>query len=306
MAHASYVRPVFPLPLSYVTLKSGAIETYMRLLRLPDNKAYNEHILLPAATEAERDSRVNEAIKLYNLSGAYETVVACLARFLGDSITESASEESARLEGTAREILRHYERTNRAAGRERAVVAKLLNAREARECKEAGRADRALELMEMMEIVPLNGDQTAIRRAGETLMHQDDAISRNLGYFLQMMMEILKQQRDALRYSNSVDPHVRSFHSFSSPHSDIWLTDSAAAGGIAEEGECDPELCGRVEGQAVKSRRLRAHIADGSRHYLVAFCISVSLACGLAEACPAHAMKHLQITAVPRRDFRRS
>ncbi|KZW02374.1 NIC-domain-containing protein [Exidia glandulosa HHB12029] len=187
---------------------SGAIESYTRLLRLQDAKAYNEQILLPAAAEAERESRVNEAIKLYNLAGAYETVVACLARFLGDTITESpTSEESLRLEATAREILRHYERTNRAAGRERGVVTKLLNAREARECKEAGRVDRALELMEMMELVPLMGDQTAIRRAGEALMHQDDAIARNLGYFLQTMMEILKQQRDSLRYSNAADPH---------------------------------------------------------------------------------------------------
>ncbi|EJD55704.1 nucleoporin-interacting protein NIC96 [Auricularia subglabra TFB-10046 SS5] len=186
---------------------SGAIESYMRLLRLPDSKAYNEHILLPAAADAEREGRVNEAIKLYNLAGAYETVVACLARFLGDTITEANTEENMRLEATAKEILRHYERTNRAAGKERNVVLKLLSAREARECKESGRYDRALELLEQMEILPLTGDQASIRRAGELLLHQDDAISRNLGYFLQMMMEVLKYQRDTMRYTNSADPH---------------------------------------------------------------------------------------------------
>lgn len=190
-----------------VLVQSGAIEAYTRLLRLADSKAYNEHVLLPAAAETEREGRFTEAIRLYNLAGAYETVIACLARVLGESVTEPSAATSG-LEATAREIIRHYERTNRVAG-QRGVVLKLLNAREARECKDAGRLDRALELMESMELVPLNGDQAAIRRAGEAVMHQDDAISRNLGYFLQIMVEILRQQRETLRYANSVDQHVR-------------------------------------------------------------------------------------------------
>lgn len=100
-----------------------------------------------AAQHSEENDRVPEAIKLYNLAGDYTTVVGCLAQALGNTIAQAGADEKARvLERTAAEILRHYERTNRAVGKERDAVVRLLRVREAKEAKEAGRVEYALEV----------------------------------------------------------------------------------------------------------------------------------------------------------------
>lgn len=49
------------------------------------------------------------------------------------------------IEKTAVEILRHYERMNRAVGRDRDAAVKLLRVREAMNAKNAGRPDVTLE-----------------------------------------------------------------------------------------------------------------------------------------------------------------
>ena len=50
------------------------------------------------------------------------------------------------IERTAADILRHYERTNRAVGKDRDAAIKLLRLREAMEAKESGRVELALEV----------------------------------------------------------------------------------------------------------------------------------------------------------------
>lgn len=100
-----------------------------------------------AAQSSEEADRVPEAIKLYNLAGDYATVVACLARALGNTVAQPSVDEKARaIERTAADILRHYERTNRAVGKERDAVVRLLRVREAMDAKVAGRVEAALEV----------------------------------------------------------------------------------------------------------------------------------------------------------------
>ena len=139
------------------TRVGGAVEQYGRLLGLADARAVNEHILAPAAEEAENAGNLDHAIILYNLAGAYDIVVRCLARYLADAVADPASsggeDVASALDKTAREILRHYERLNRAAGRERVVVSKLLLAREARAQLVAGRFDRALEVRRFVSLL---------------------------------------------------------------------------------------------------------------------------------------------------------
>jgi nuclear pore complex protein Nup93 len=55
-------------------------------------------------------------------------------------------DESEELANTAKEILGHYERTNKAGGRAREAVFKLVRIRDARVAKESGFPDRALEV----------------------------------------------------------------------------------------------------------------------------------------------------------------
>lgn len=50
------------------------------------------------------------------------------------------------MERTAADVLRHYERTNRAVGKERDAVIRLLRVREAMDAKDAGRIEQALEV----------------------------------------------------------------------------------------------------------------------------------------------------------------
>ena len=58
----------------------------------------------------------------------------------------SGDEKARAIERTAADILRHYERTNRAVGKERDAVIRLLRVREAMDAKDAGRVEQALEV----------------------------------------------------------------------------------------------------------------------------------------------------------------
>ena len=70
-----------------------------------------------------------------------------LAHALGNTIAQPSVDEKARaIERTAADILRHYERTNRAVGKERDAVVRLLRVREAMDAKDAGRVETALEV----------------------------------------------------------------------------------------------------------------------------------------------------------------
>lgn len=128
-------------------MQSGAIEQGSSLLALRDTKEFNEKILVKAARHSEENDRIPEAIKLYNLAGDYSTVISCLAQALGNTIALPSADEKARsIERTASEILRNYERTNRAVGKDRDAVIRLLRVREAVDAKQGGRPDLALDV----------------------------------------------------------------------------------------------------------------------------------------------------------------
>jgi nuclear pore complex protein Nup93 len=141
----------------------------------------------------ERERRTLEAIKLYNIAGAHDTVIACLAQALGDVVTlpEGGDDDGRRVETTAREIFYHYSRLNRAAGRARDAVGILLRLREASAAKEAESYEAALEAIEATELVPLEGDAARLnRRAAEFEASYDDSVKRNLPTYLPLTMEV--------------------------------------------------------------------------------------------------------------------
>lgn len=112
---------------------------------------FSEQILKRAARQSEREKRVNEAIRLYNLAGEYETVVECLARALGDHIAEPSGggDEGRELSNTAKEVLNHYEKTNKASGKSRDAVVRLVRVRDARVAKDSGQPEKALEVQSL-------------------------------------------------------------------------------------------------------------------------------------------------------------
>jgi nuclear pore complex protein Nup93 len=130
-----------------VLKQPGIIEQGAGLLHLTTAQDFHTHILIRAAQHAQENDRIAEAVKLYNLAEDYTTVVACLAQALGNTLAQPSPDEKARaVERTAGEILRHYERANRAVGREREAVVRLLRIREAMEAKNAGRPEAGLDV----------------------------------------------------------------------------------------------------------------------------------------------------------------
>jgi len=90
---------------------------------------------------------------LYDLAGDNATVMSCLAQALGSTISLPSPDEKARsVEKTAGDILRNYERTNRAAGKDRDAVVKLLKVREAMDAKNAGRPEVAIDVSACLEL----------------------------------------------------------------------------------------------------------------------------------------------------------
>ncbi len=149
MERVSYVLPfpLHPYEADNFRAQSGAIEQSAPLLQLEGLREYNDHILVRAAKSSSEADRIPESIKLYNLAGDYSTVIAVLAHALGNTIAQPSVDEKARaIEKTAADILRHYERTNRAVGKERDAVIRLLRVRAAMDAKDAGRVDTALEV----------------------------------------------------------------------------------------------------------------------------------------------------------------
>ena len=118
------------------------------MLKLQETKDFNEQILVQAAQHCQANDRIPEAIKLYNLAGGYSTVISCLAQALGNTLAQPSGEgqKGRAIQQTAVDILRHYEKTNRAVGKDREAVTKLLRVRDALDAKSAGRFDVALDV----------------------------------------------------------------------------------------------------------------------------------------------------------------
>jgi nuclear pore complex protein Nup93 len=206
-------------------LQSGVIEQGAPLLKLNDAHAFNEYILTRAAHAAEQADRLPEAVKLYNLAGEYATVVGCLARALGGALARPGADEQARaVERTAADIVRHYERTNRGAGRERDAVVKMLRIREASDAKDAGRLDVALEvsvwrmsvrlagtdarppqIMESTGLIPLDGDVAKITRRAEEFKDLHEALQRNLQTYLTLTMDAIAGIHQKIKSSTFAD-----------------------------------------------------------------------------------------------------
>ena len=192
-----------------IVIQAGTIEQISQLLLLKDTEDYNEKVVRAAASMCERERRTLEAIKLYNIAGAHETVIACLAKALGEVVLQpdGGGDEGRRVEATAREIYYHYSRLNRAAGRARDAVGILLRLREATVARDAGRYEAALEAIEATDLVPFEGDAAKLnRRAAEFESTYDDSVKRNLPIYLPLTMEILAALSKKIKSSSMNGP----------------------------------------------------------------------------------------------------
>lgn len=190
---------------------NGIVEQGAPLLHLQNITQYNNQILIRAARECEENDRIPEAIKLYNLAGDYATVIACLAQALGNtlSLPMAENEKGKIVEKTAIEILKHYERMNRAVGKEREAAVRLLRVREAINAKNAGRPDVALDIMESTDLIPLDGDVAKITRRAEEFKDLHDALQRNLQIYLPLTMDCLAALHQSIKTSSAITEATR-------------------------------------------------------------------------------------------------
>ncbi|KAI4517658.1 NIC-domain-containing protein [Schizophyllum commune Loenen D] len=176
------------------TRTPGTIEQHMSLLKLRSKQQYNEQILMRAAKESEDNDRTAEAIKLYNLAEDYATVVSCLARALGNTIAQTAPDAKCRaLERTAEQILDHYARTNRAAGKDKDAVAKLLKIRRAMNLRNAGELQRAMDVLDSTDLLVVDNDLVKISKRAEEFKDLHEALQRNFPLYTRLYMDILHQ-----------------------------------------------------------------------------------------------------------------
>ncbi|KAF8885239.1 Nup93/Nic96-domain-containing protein [Gymnopilus junonius] len=162
-------------------------------LHLDSIQAYHTTSYSPRA-EAESNDLLTSAIKLYNLAEDYTTVIACLARALGVTAAQPTLDDKGRmLEKTAAEILRHYERVNKAQlhGQEGNAVVKLLKIREAREAKERKNDELALDILENTDLIPLSGEMSKIIRRVEEFNQLHPSLQKNLQTYLTLTMDAL-------------------------------------------------------------------------------------------------------------------
>jgi len=175
-------------------IQSGLIEQNAKLLRLTEVRQYNEHILLRAARKSEENDRISEAIKLFNLAGDYATVVSCLVIAIGNKLANAGPDgKTDGIERTAKEILHHYERTNKIVGKNYDAAANLLKIREAMEAKEKGDLEIALELLESTNLVPLTEDTMKIAKKAEEFKDLHESVQRNLPVYLLLTMRTLAE-----------------------------------------------------------------------------------------------------------------
>ncbi|KAA1475433.1 nucleoporin-interacting protein NIC96 [Dentipellis sp. KUC8613] len=186
---------------------TGAIEQGAPLLKLQDARDFNAHILVRAAKHSEENDRVLEAIKLYNLASDYPTVVSCLAQALGNTVSQpnGGGEKGKAVEQTAADIIRHYERTNRAVGKDREAVVRLLRIREAMNAKAEGKVDIALDIMESLDLIPLDGDVGKITRRTEEFKDLHEALQRNLQTYLPLAMDCIAAVYQKVKVSSVPD-----------------------------------------------------------------------------------------------------
>ncbi|KAF8323007.1 nucleoporin-interacting protein NIC96 [Cantharellus anzutake] len=169
----------------------GILERSLPLLHLGSLAEYHEAVLLPAADECEQEGKLVDAIKLYNIAGAHDTVIACLTRALGNVLSEPMGGEGDSLESLTRNILDHYSRRGDAIGPKRQDLMCLLKVREAGVAYDDKQYETALAAIEASGLIPFDGDVQAITRKADSFKENDEAITMNLSHILLLAMNIL-------------------------------------------------------------------------------------------------------------------
>ncbi|KAF4624694.1 hypothetical protein G7Y89_g13478 [Cudoniella acicularis] len=76
----------------------GSIEQRMKLIGLDDDEEFFRSITLQAASQADDNGRVTDAVLLYHLAGEYDSVIAAINRALSTAVSTPVGEQVEKLE----------------------------------------------------------------------------------------------------------------------------------------------------------------------------------------------------------------
>ncbi|GAA5823921.1 hypothetical protein JCM11251_003347 [Rhodosporidiobolus azoricus] len=208
----------------------GQIERDLKLLHLPDSRAYLLDIVKAAASRADLEQRFSEAILLYNLAEEYDAVISVLNVELGNSLSRPSTTSSLAgptsvanankvglaaaaaqedVVAVAKSILEHYDRSAGMGGKvsrkRRETCECLMRLKEGLSLYEKGDLEAALATIESTSLLPLSphssSDLVSLIRQAEALPSLDDALVRNLDVVLVATMTILYKLHQQLRES---------------------------------------------------------------------------------------------------------
>ncbi|KAJ3194732.1 hypothetical protein HK101_002013 [Irineochytrium annulatum] len=181
----------------------GEIELHGPLIYINDHVEFIARLIRPAAEEADRRGKFEEAIHLYNKSGDYDMVIGILCKQLGEILASHrvssadlsdpfalgmglgvAASETETISAKAKDLYQHYRSRPE-------VMAKISDARK-KTCllliqlqqfmheSDSGRLDIALNTLKLSGIVPLQPDMMVVTRMSEDFKAYDESVARSL------------------------------------------------------------------------------------------------------------------------------
>ncbi|KAM0800284.1 Nup93/Nic96-domain-containing protein [Usnea florida] len=216
------------------TRLKGAIEKRLKLIALADQEQLLRVVTIQAASVADDNGRVNDAVLLYHLAEDYDNVICIINRTLSEAIAVDMGQEQMRLQPSKpRIVVEHQQRQHSAAStfsltsvddpvllarnmirlygnnaiysqkiREsnRDTCDVLIGMAEAKARTAAGHWSEAIDIIDSLKLLPLQAHASipVIRACANNFNELAPAISRNIGHLLLWTITCIGQQREVL------------------------------------------------------------------------------------------------------------
>ncbi|CAD6565372.1 MAG: hypothetical protein ASARMPREDX12_009250 [Alectoria sarmentosa] len=216
------------------TRLKGAIEKRLKLIALADQEQLLRVITIQAASVADDNGRVNDAVLLYHLAEDYETVVSIVNRTLSEAIAVDVGQEQMRLQPSKPRMSVQQEQTQQSDASTLSLTSvddpvllarnmihlygnnamysqkiresnrdtcdMLIGMAEAKARTAAGHWSEAIDIIDSLKLLPLQAHASIpiIRACANNFNELAPVISRNLGPLLLWTITCIGQQREVL------------------------------------------------------------------------------------------------------------
>lgn len=176
----------------------GYLEQMLPLIEIDSQAELARKITRKVADTILAQGSLVDAVRLYNIIGDCERVIAIINKELGHVMFAprpytDGSSWTQQLVQVARNIHHLYQdhRRSRASDRVWKTLETLLDLDEALQLNESGQTESAIRKIESLGIVPLEGDIGEISQKSEAYRHLEGPIAQNVAPLLLVVMEML-------------------------------------------------------------------------------------------------------------------